>query len=98
MDKIEMIAYNLDVIGAVLMLIIGLALMLQCIIKKEKVWARIFGILILALLMLLGFVLLVPSRSYSYFLGMISLIIFIVGLMELSKIIGISSIENKRKE
>ena len=99
MNGIEIIAYNLDVIGAVITLILTLFLILACIVRKEKTGIWVLGILTLILVVLLCLVLSIPLVfSPSYLFGLISTMIFIVGLMKLSNIIGLLSLENKGKE
>ena len=88
MDKIEMILYSLDVIGAAITLVVGLFLILMCIVKRKKTGICILWILIFILMAVLRSILLTPlGPSPSYLLGLISLIIFIVAWIELPNII-----------
>jgi len=81
-----MILYNLDTIGATFTLIVGLFLMVVCILKKEKVFAWIFGILTFILVIFLSLSLISSSTSFGFLLGLILLIMLITHCVRLNNI------------
>ena len=86
MERIGIILHSLDTIGAILVLIVGFFLALRCILKREKVFAWIFGILTFLLVILLCLSLILPSTSFGFLFGLITLIILIMQLIRLNNI------------